>query len=51
MNTIDQASTGQSDDVEGHATINVNETVDTDDDTEGHGLSNNVNETVDTDEQ
>jgi hypothetical protein len=51
MNTMHQVSTTQGDDTQGHASINVNETVDSDDDTEGHGLSNNVNETADSDDQ
>ena len=46
MSTIHQASINQSDDVSGHATLNVNETVDSDDDTRGHATLN-VNEVVD----
>jgi hypothetical protein len=49
MSTIPENSITQSDDVAGHATLNVNETVDSDDDTEGHATLN-VNETVDSDD-
>ena len=50
MNTTHQGSTTQSEDVAGHGlNWNVNETVDSDDDTEGHA-SLNVNETIDSDD-
>ena len=50
MTAIHEGSTIQGDDVAGHTiTSNVNETVDSDDDTLGHA-SINVNETVDSDD-